>query len=79
MYFLWFSLLFYFPAHTFVFCANNSLDGSTLFVLQLYSDLSESWVNKAEAPATTLEQRTIVSQPINTCWSKVVVPDSSPS
>lgn len=66
----WFLLLlslFFFPstACVFIFHTNNSPDGSTLFVLQLYSDLSKSWVNKAETTVTTLEQRIIVNQPIN--------------
>lgn len=63
---------FFFPstAYVFIFHTNNSPDGSTLFVLQLYSDLAKSWVNKAEAKVTALEQRITVNQPINPAGTK---------
>lgn len=66
---LLFPLFFISPAHTFTFMQIIPL-GSTLFVLQLYPDLSESWVNKAEAAVTTLKQRIIVNQPINPVGTK---------
>ena len=64
--------IFFFPstAYVFIFHTNNFPDGSTLFVLQLYSDLSKSWINKAEARVKTLEQRIIVNQPINPVGTK---------